>query len=58
MSSLSNVLLTVDVQDLVCDGVSHCGHGQDEDVTNNCAGQGNSSVWFMPTAFWFMTTAV
>ena len=27
------------VQDLVCDGVSHCGHGQDEDVTNNCAGQ-------------------
>lgn len=27
-------------KDLVCDGVSHCGHGQDEDVTNNCAGGG------------------
>jgi len=27
-------------QDLVCDGVKHCGHGQDEDVGNNCAGTG------------------
>ena len=25
--------------DLVCDGVQHCGHGQDEDVSNNCAGK-------------------
>ncbi|XP_023339860.1 uncharacterized protein LOC111710045 [Eurytemora carolleeae] len=27
-------------QDLVCDGVHHCGHGQDEGVSNNCAGTG------------------
>ena len=26
--------------DLVCDNVSHCGHGQDEMAHNNCSGDG------------------
>lgn len=31
-------------QDLVCDGIQHCPHGQDETSANHCAGGGLSSL--------------
>lgn len=33
----SNICISAD---LVCDGISHCGHGEDEGASNNCSGEG------------------